>query len=340
MHFAANFVIMERRAGGSTAVMTDRIHRDKTPRSMSPSTSLGDLAWRRPEESSAIINSALQGYVNNRNGLTPNVDLDSEMFLRQITDFKRTIGLRVQNEASPIQDTYRQADIKAIGKSTQEHLNLRLGKKKLNLVLDSDGTLTTNDRDYLKISPGNGVGDRLLDALGRDKFYDVFASTWRMPLQMYPSLFYTVGKERAKLRPGVTEFIKVANEKVIPLTILSANFEPLVQGILDQIEGSETASLLAVTPDSILSTEKGACLNQLALNNPDNAVIFIGDGSSDIPAIEARENIGWFFAPEGSKFAQELERQKVRHHSTFTDFYNIISQLNLVKNPAVQLSAK
>ncbi len=203
---------------------------------------------------------------------------------------------------------------------------------KAQIVTDGDGTLTTNTHEYLRYIPGSLVAESRVRRHGRNAFPFVFSQNWREPLILFPHLFELVGREFATVRPGVFEFFTEAKQNGVQISILTANFEPVTNGFLQQNpQASDGVIVWGVTPDDITSTDKEVALQRFSYTLPDNPVIYIGDGESDKSAAEAREDVLVYFALEGSPFERYLQEKGARYftYDTFTDIQEKIEELGL-----------
>jgi 2-hydroxy-3-keto-5-methylthiopentenyl-1-phosphate phosphatase len=103
--------------------------------------------------------------------------------------------------------------------------------------------------------------------------------------------------------------------KGIPITVISTNFTPFVEGVLNRLpkpaEGSHR--IHAVDRGNVLSTQKGHVIQTLAVENPNAAICYVGDGASDIPAIDASSVVAGYFALHGSSFERALKERNIPH---------------------------
>jgi len=199
----------------------------------------------------------------------------------------------------------------------------------LHVVSDLDNTMTEGSHYLLQAIPASAIAEPLLAQKGREHFPRVFVETWQRALAQYPKLYARGGKESyAPLRGGVDACFAYLKHIGAKRSILSANFEPFVKGVLSRIPSVDrNVDVFAVKKDDIRSTDKGTYLQLLARQNPSRALIYIGDGASDLPSLEAQSVVACYFALEGSVFAQELAKAHIPHF-TYRDFHDI--QLKLV----------
>lgn len=277
---------------------------------------LGDLADVDHDTAVAVIDSALRRYHALHEeelieGVFPSAVIEKATQLDDdITKLRQTVIEAVQTpEAEMLKTKIQQADEESEGMSPKDRFWHRLSKfKNIRIVTDFDGTLTEDPNSYLMRIPGSSIGEQMLADHGRQSFAYAAALSWVHPLQKAPEAFRQVGKD-VKLRDGVKETLDEAkmNPQIKDITVLSANFEPIVVGGLDQLTSSaDGVRVLAITPDDIRSTDKGSILTLMALEDIDTAVVFLGDGSSDEAALAAHGFIAGYGALENAGFARQL----------------------------------
>lgn len=88
----------------------------------------------------------------------------------------------------------------------------------------------------------------------------------------------------------------------------------------------------AVDADNITSTDKGTLVRHLAKKGAERAVVYVGDGSSDFPALDAHELVACYFGLKDSKFADELAERGLTHftYETSHDIRLKLEQLSLM----------
>jgi len=278
---------------------------------------LGDLADMDHDTAIAVINTALRRYHALHEeelieGVFPRAVIEKAVQLDgDITELRKTVIEAVQTpDAEKLKAKICLADEQSEGMSPKDRFLHRLSQfARIRIVTDFDGTLTEDPNSYLMRIPGSSIGEQMLVDHGRQSFAYAAALSWVHPLQKTPEAFRQVGKD-VTLRNGVKETLDEAkaNPQVKDITILSANFEPIVIGGLDQLESSaDGVRVLAVTPDDIRSTDKGSILTLMALEDIDTAVFFLGDGSSDEAALAAHGFIAGYGALENAGFAKQLK---------------------------------
>lgn len=313
------------------------------PRPLSPESpyqgiSLGDLEHRDFDTTLHVINQMAQTYLNASLREEPtHIAERTQALEEQITQFRtyEANPAHYAPEAGFIAPRFTQNEL---GISQDADMETRVAARLLDLdlhiVTDLDGTITDDPTQYLDKIPGSRIAEPLLAEKGRDSFAEVHTRVWQPILRDAPTLFEKAGKH-APLRKGVDRFFEYATERELKQTVLSANFEPFVHSVITKIPTAEYVSIYAVTADSITSTDKGTMIRHLAKTYPKRAVIFIGDGSSDIPSLEAEQYVACYFALEDSSFAKALKERNLPHF-TYRDFDDIRLQLSRLDKKAQQ----
>lgn len=304
-------------------------------------TATGDFAHLPNPVKALLVDNALKGYyaahdyaLNSDNGIREAalrrqmaVATEVERLQSEVDGYREFVATRYPEETRlDIVRKYQEADASTNGATPEKRAQARLGQfEGVVVVTDMDKTLTETDSYLPQLLASRHAEEQLKGPRGRDAFGEVFVRTWQEALKVDPVSFTEVGKE-APLRKGVKEFFAKSKESKVPITILSANFMPFVEGVLDQIPHAKGSEVWAVTKDSIVATDKGTVVKHTALENPGKSVIFIGDGASDLPALEAADMIGVYFALEGSVFASELQKKGLTHF-TYKSFEDVNSKL-------------
>src|SRR5260221_1806850 len=199
------------------------------------------------------------------------------------------------------------------------------------------------ERNYLMPNvPGSEVLEQHFLDYGRDNFARPFIENIQPYLKSHPELFHEGGRNAVVLRKGVVEFFTSLARKQTQRTILSANFKPFIEGGLydTPLRYDKGLRIIAITHDDISSKDKDTALKLLAADNPNNAIIYIGDGASDMKAAIAFKHhaIAGIFAFKDSDFDRELSTQEPPiPHLTYTDFNEIGIQLQQAQYLAQQL---
>lgn len=313
---------------------------------LKPTTSLGDLAQFSPDMRTHVLNAVLVEAMKKRTTLDDlRVQEEAQRLKEKLTDFNiyvhnpnnYTAGAR-----ATIKRLYQEADDRTLGSNMDTRVAARVNPfEGTHVVMDYDNTISDNDKpldfnplirtdslDHLvTLIPGSAIAEPMLRDMGRDKFAEVYASVWQFFLkdEIGKRIFWDAGSH-VPSREGVNSFFSYAKNKYFNLTIVSANFEPYVMGGLDRIPEANGVNVFAVKPDSIISTQKDDLLFHLAQKDPKSAILYVGDGASDLPALEARDVIACYFALEGSKFADALSKNNLPHF-TYKNFYAITSKL-------------
>jgi 2-hydroxy-3-keto-5-methylthiopentenyl-1-phosphate phosphatase len=204
----------------------------------------------------------------------------------------------------------------------------------VQMATDADLTMTTN-ADYLHMIPGSVQAENYMahEKHGREKFPLVFSRYWREAIQRLASNFFTIGKN-VEFRPGVQEFFEEAHKANIPRTIISANFRPLIDGILSRLPFKKDVRTFAVEENDISVTDKGTVLQKLVIENPQLALFYFGDGGSDLPAVQGKtgEVIACYFALKGGSFAEALKAANLPfyEYESYQDIVDTFRRLNLL----------
>lgn len=200
----------------------------------------------------------------------------------------------------------------------------------VQIASDVDKTITNGD-SYLSRIPGSIQAENYMahQDHGRNTFPLVHSRYWSPALQHPESRqqFFNVGRS-VTIRPGVSELLIQAKEQNIPVNLISANFMPFIEGVCSNLPAETITAAYAVKHDDITATDKGTLVKGAAVNEPLKALIYIGDGSSDLPAMDedARKLVGVYFALEGEEFAKKLDEAGLPYY-TYRDFNDIKNKL-------------
>ncbi len=210
----------------------------------------------------------------------------------------------------------------------------------IDIVSDLDGTVTYKPFNYqgsytellMENFPGSPLGESILEEKGRENFPLAHALAWQHGLTMSPDLYRQLGRE-IPIRDGVKSFFERMHDNGSKIVILSASFFPFAEEVVARATSADDVEIKAVTHNDITSTAKREQLLSLAAERPDRGLIFIGDGSSDLPAIEAHHALTGIFALKGGRFAEELETRHIPHlqYRDFNDIHVQLSQLSNTK---------
>lgn len=240
---------------------------------------------------------------------------------------KRALTAHTEKEQAIIK-RYMNADdeAKKVNASMDKRVKLRLAQynEGIDIASDVDKTITLK-AEFLRLFPGSAIAENHMDhpENGRAVFPLMHVLFWRPALKIVPHIFRKVGK-RAELRPGAIEFFQKIKDHRIPTQLVSANFKLYVDEIANQLPEGSIEEIRAVEADDIASTDKSTVVRNRALKYPNRALIYIGDGESDYPAMDkdARRVVACYFALEGSDFAKALELEGLPYY-TYKDFNDI-----------------
>ncbi len=299
---------------------------------------LGELANRPLETRVNAVNDLLaQHHAIHGETLDELYNREATKLRQGIADFRalnvdtRAARLAREEVASKIQ----KADRASQGLDMSHRVAARFAEFDGNIqtAFDVDNTITTSGTYLEATIPGSVLAEPMLQERGRQDFPEVFVRTWRHVLaeDKGADILYEGGRSHhVQIRKGVDNLFTHLRNEGIPRKILSANFKPFVDGVLSKtVLGSDPdLQIYTNTVNDISPTDKGAYLQAFAQSDTSRALIYVGDGSSDIPALEARNVVACYFALAGSEFAKALEEEHIPYFS-YRDFDEI--QLQLVK---------
>ena len=233
-----------------------------------------------------------------------------------------------------VREKYRQADrqFASLDGSRLEGMPAMIERVALRLSYfsgcqvgtDVDMTLSTGDNDYLAFILGNPQLENIMKKNSRDAFPWAVARYVREPLLTLQENFWRIGK-KMKMRPGVPEFFQLAQKKAMPITIISAQFRPIVEGFLaDKIpEVLKRARINAIDANDISASDKSTVTAQSVLTNPDQAMLLYFDGLTDAGCFQgsAAGLSACAFVLEGSEVVNEV-RDSGMPFFTFRDFHD------------------
>ena len=313
-----------------------------SPDKLGPVLALGDFAGLDYDTILTIVNRAaemsLKASLDNPSRETNRRVRDLKQQLMLVQDFVKDDSHYTEGAVQIIADRHQQADRATEGKPMIERIAKRVKGHQRHFAADMDRTITEDDSTpnnrfgYLMSIPGSAVAEPTMARQGRETFIQVFAQVWQPILKQAPALFEQAGKN-VPIRPGVNNCFGYLKNRGDAITILSANFEPFVHAVLDRIPNAENIPVFSVSHNNVVAVDKGTLLTHLAKRTPHQALFYAGDGSSDIPALEAAPLIAGFFALEGSSFEQALKEKGVPYLS-YRDFNDITLQLAQIDNLA------
>lgn len=258
-------------------------------------------------------------------------------------------------ERKKIAEKYQEADAATVGMTREEQVAARIAmfaNGGIEIVSDYDNTIT-DESQIRKVNgvkpghPGAVVADEVLgkhkDALGfGDAYAGLYPPSFQRVAREFPEAFFENGRT-TPLREGAPEFFQFLKAADIPMLFASANLEYTIWGTLSRFPHSEDVRVWSITPDSITAVAKGAVIATEAIENPEKAIVYMGDGESDVPSLEARDVVAAYFALEGSQFARDLEAAGVLYftYESLTDVSDKLREIySLVdKNTSLPLSA-
>ncbi|MDP2632688.1 MAG: hypothetical protein Q8P25_03120 [Candidatus Curtissbacteria bacterium] len=215
----------------------------------------------------------------------------------------------------------------------------------IKIVSDFDGTIT--DEDVIQmvdgVKPGFPVAftfDVALQAVKDIEFktalINMHPATFKPTITNYPEQYLNYGRI-SHLRNGVQESFTGFIEEDVPVRIITANAALSVKGTFERIPIPHDFKIWGIEADSVISAEKAAVIQKEAVDDPERAVIYIGDGASDKAAIDAKDQIAFYFALKDSRFERELRRAAGALYFTYEDWYDIKNKLREIsqKVPAV-----
>lgn len=194
----------------------------------------------------------------------------------------------------------------------------------VQFIFDMDLTLT--QEVFLNHLPGSSLAEPYIKAYGREAFINMYVRFWEPALSngRAASIFEKVGK-RTNERPGVHNFFKYAEKKGIPVQIVSANFEPVVNGFASKLPYRNLVGVHSVKVGDVTVTDKSTRVVEIAASDADRAVLYGGDAASDEPAADqnARQVVGAYFPLKNASFEQILKNAQLPHEP-FVDFFDIL----------------
>jgi len=233
-------------------------------------------------------------------------------------------SLRVQANLERMRSLIHAADQQAEGADlhTQVAARLAMFGGRIHHIFDYDNTISdyqgqsTHDMFRTKF-PVSEWAELMLTANTPDReiFNTLFAAGWQPAHKQYPELFEGAAN-LIPIREGADEYFEYLGESSgARATILSGSFEPFVSKSLDRIPHAKGIPVRAVPMNgpTIASIRKGVVIEELVSQYPDEAIIYYGDGESDIPALEAQSQIALFVVLQGCKFHDAVVKEGALH---------------------------
>lgn len=232
-------------------------------------------------------------------------------------------------------------DFESVGKSNIERIAARLAAadNKVKFLIDADGTLTKNPDYYLlKTIPGGEIAEPQIQKAGRREMIDMYVQTKLVLLEDASSAFEEAGQrgKEVEIREGVNEFFAGAHGLDAEYEIVSADFLPFVTGVLKQVPNASHAGITmrTVTDEDVTAIDKESVIRHVAQSSSHQAIIYIGDGSSDLPALQpkAAELVAGYFALKGSIFEKELTEKDLPFlpYENFDDINTSLQQISAI----------
>lgn len=203
----------------------------------------------------------------------------------------------------------------------------------IQIVSDLDKTMSTTDQYQNHIISSVAAENYMAHpANDEPSFIIAVVRYWGHAIKHTPNELRRTG-QNIELRAGVKEFFATVKSKNYPAIISSRNFKPVVQGVVDQFPEHTFETFYSIDHDDISAMDKATVVRNRVLVHPDHSLIFIGDGTSDLPTLseEARGVIGCYFALEGSSFAKKLKDENLPHYvyRDFNDISAILKRLSI-----------
>lgn len=324
-----------------------------------PTTWPGDFARYDQDVRVAMLNDTIKLYLSKvGEALTKAEEAEKNRLEKEVQDYRAQVRERHPYAVSEsIKARYAQADAASEGAPMLDRVVARVNQfNSFAAVLDADGTITDPSKEsrlphsihrrppgsghkpnYLtELIPGSEVAEPMLEtAEGRNAFSKAFVKVWQPLLRDIPVGYYDAGT-LAPLRDGVPEFFEYAHKEGDKIIMLTANFELTGRGILSQIPHTQGIPVIGITENSIIATAKEIVLFDKAHEEPNKALIYIGDGASDLPALKVKEYIACYFALDGSVLANALQKQGIPHF-TYKNFHDVIHTKKQIKTRLAQL---
>ncbi len=248
-------------------------------------------------------------------------------YRKVLSDLHESVtNTKAKTQFSEIEARYQNNSQKPIG----EHMNdIRKGAER-TVVFDFDNTITDSSKYRPGVADPLLLGSQWLDYLiGKNRVYQVpvIAGSWQPLAYTYPDLFADGGKQ-VPFRDGMKELLETLIKNKINVKIISTNFAPFIESAIKRIEGGENVEVFCVRHKDVRSTQKGDMLKMIQLENPNHVLEYVGDGSTDFSALEARGIIPGFHALQGESFDRLTSQQNIPHF-TFKNGYELAQNLGV-----------
>jgi len=202
---------------------------------------------------------------------------------------------------------------------------------------DLDMTITSDDT-YLGLLDHARSFENFIDKNGRGELAFVMA---RYAQSVVTRRSYFLMGRKIPLRPGVHKFFEFCANKNIPITIMSANFRSIIDGVLSQIQSRNRHSIVhisALTPNSINASDKELVTVQTAITHPKKSLWIYADGLSDQGCFQGFANglVGCAFILKGTELAKEMPNLNIPYF-LFDNFFDNLKTMKEIFNRATQL---
>lgn len=188
------------------------------------------------------------------------------------------------------------------------------------IVSDLDGTLTRDDGYYPRTVPGTHISDTAMARVGTRRVMDkVFPAGWGQAVERFSDHFIAAG-QNVPMLPGVDSLFRHIHRHGGTIDILTASMDPFVRGTLSQLDTHPLIrGVHSIQSDDVSSNYKHNRIKGIALENPDRALVYMGDSSSDNDLADPDMPIAFAFALEGGSFARKLESNNLIHFTFPSD---------------------
>lgn len=265
---------------------------------------------------------------------------EAERLKKQKETNASNIQSKTQEKTDEIVQKINKIDSKTQKKSPADKAAARLSlfNGGIHYITDCDNTLTSTDKLNNHLIPGSTYAEPMLNPQ-RSNFEAVHTLIWQQAAENNPELFRDGGK-LAPIRKGVQDFIDIVEQSGDKITIASANHMSFVEGVRSKLDGN--IEVHALHPKNVNALDKKTVVKEAVFDNTkkqkDKAVIFIGDGKSDLEILNNPDShkgdiYTYIYALKGSPFAQALEKKKILH-GEFRNFNDIIEQQKIIQEKA------
>lgn len=155
---------------------------------------------------------------------------------------------------------------------------------------------------------------------------------------------FELGALATPIREGELEFHQQLADSNVPVAFVSMGAEPSALVFAERFgyntQGKPKAEVHAISPSSVRASRKRLLINLLSIQNKDKAVIYVGDGGSDVGAVDAADpatrsgaEIAGALALRNGSFAKGLETKstnsgKTIPYATYNNGFEKIAFIN------------